>query len=257
MGYIAHKDGERVQTVKEHLEGTAERAGNFAEKFGKREWGYCCGMLHDIGKYSKEFQKKIQENTNDKVDHATAGAQVCKELGGYYPILSYCIAGHHAGLPDYGNTAISSSLCGRWKKKICDYQDYKDEVEIPDLDTEPIKFKEDRNMDFSLGTFIRMLYSCLVDADFLDTESFMKNGDTGRNSGETMVTLQNRLKNHISEWLKNTDADTINGRRTEILSHCIKEGKQKEGIFRLTVPTGGWKNCCFSCICSGTCGKES
>ena len=91
-------------------------------------------------------------------------------------------------------------------------------------------------MDFSLGTFIRMLYSCLVDADFLDTESFMKNGDTGRNSGETMVTLQNRLKNHISEWLKNTDADTINGRRTEILSHCIKEGKQKEGIFRLTVP---------------------
>ena len=118
MGYIAHKDGERVQTVKEHLEGTAERAGNFAEKFGKREWGYCCGMLHDIGKYSKEFQKKIQENTNDKVDHATAGAQVCKELGGYYPILSYCIAGHHAGLPDYGNTAISSSLCGRWKKKI-------------------------------------------------------------------------------------------------------------------------------------------
>ena len=241
MGYIAHKDGERVQTVKEHLEGTAERAGNFAEKFGKREWGYCCGMLHDIGKYSKEFQKKIQENTNDKVDHATAGAQVCKELGGYYPILSYCIAGHHAGLPDYGNTAISSSLCGRWKKKICDYQDYKDEVEIPDLDTEPITFKEDRNMDFSLGTFIRMLYSCLVDADFLDTESFMKNGDTGRNSGETMVTLQNRLKNHISEWLKNTDADTINGRRTEILSHCIKEGKQKEGIFRLTVPTGGGK----------------
>ena len=223
------------------MEGTAERAGNFAEKFGKREWGYCCGMLHDIGKYSKEFQKKIQENTNDKVDHATAGAQVCKELGGYYPILSYCIAGHHAGLPDYGNTAISSSLCGRWKKKICDYQDYKDEVEIPDLDTEPITFKEDRNMDFSLGTFIRMLYSCLVDADFLDTESFMKNGDTGRNSGETMVTLQNRLKNHISEWLKNTDADTINGRRTEILSHCIKEGKQKEGIFRLTVPTGGGK----------------
>ena len=134
--------------------GTAQRAGEFAEKFGKREWGYCCGMLHDIGKYSKEFQKKIQENTNDKVDHATAGAQVCKELGGYYPILSYCIAGHHAGLPDYGNTAISSSLCGRWKKKICDYQDYKDEVEIPDLDTEPIKFKEDRNMDFSLGTFI-------------------------------------------------------------------------------------------------------
>ena len=227
MKYIAHKDG--------------ERAGDFAEKFGKREWGYCCGMLHDIGKYAKEFQKKIQENTDDRVDHATAGAQVCKEQGRYYPILSYCIAGHHAGLPDYGNTAISSSLCGRWKKRICDYQAYKDEIRIPELDTEPIAFDKDRNMDFALGIFIRMLYSCLVDADFLDTELFMKNGDTGRNSGESMEILQNRLKNHISEWLKNTDEDTINGRRTEILNNCIREGKQKEGIFRLTVPTGGGK----------------
>ena len=241
MEYIAHKDGERIQSVKEHLEGTAQRAGDFAEKFGKREWGYCCGKLHDIGKYSKEFQKKIQENTNDRVDHATAGAQVCKELGGYYPILSYCIAGHHAGLPDYGNTAISSSLCGRWKKRICDYQAYEDEIEIPKMDTDPIIFKKDRNMDFALGTFIRMLYSCLVDADFLDTEAFMKNGETGRNSGESMEILQNKLINYVSEWLKNTDTDTINGRRTEILNHCIKEGKQPEGIFRLTVPTGGGK----------------
>lgn len=241
MRYIAHKDGEREQSIKEHLEGTAERAGEFAEKFGKKEWGYCCGMLHDIGKYSEEFQRKIQEDTNDRVDHATAGAQVCKERGGYYSILSYCMAGHHAGLPDYGNTAMSSSLCGRWKKRICDYHAYKDEIKIPKLDTDPIVFSKDRNMDFALGTFIRMLYSCLVDADFLDTESFMKNGDTGRNSGESMETLQNRLEKHISEWLKNTDIDTINGRRTEILKNCIKEGKQKEGIFRLTVPTGGGK----------------
>ena len=241
MRYIAHKDGEREQSIKEHLEGTAERAGEFAEKFGKKEWGYCCGMLHDIGKYSEEFQRKIQEDTNDRVDHATAGAQVCKERGGYYSILSYCIAGHHAGLPDYGNTAMSSSLCGRWKKRICDYHAYKDEIKIPKLDTDPIVFSKDRNMDFALGTFIRMLYSCLVDADFLDTESFMKNGDTGRNSGESMEILQNRLEKRISEWLKNTDTDTINGRRTEILKNCIKEGKQKEGIFRLTVPTGGGK----------------
>ena len=241
MRYIAHKDGEREQSIKEHLEGTAERAGEFAEKFGKKEWGYCCGMLHDIGKYSEEFQRKIQEDTNDRVDHAMAGAQVCKECGGYYSILSYCIAGHHAGLPDYGNTAMSSSLCGRWKKRICDYHAYKAEIKIPKLDTDPIVFSKDRNMDFALGTFIRMLYSCLVDADFLDTESFMKNGDTGRNSGESMETLQNRLEKHISEWLKNTDTDTINGRRTEILKNCIKEGKQKEGIFRLTVPTGGGK----------------
>lgn len=239
--YIAHKEGDRIQSVKEHLTGTAELAGSFAAKFGKEEWGYCCGMLHDIGKYSKEFQRKIKEDTNERVDHATAGAQLCKELGGYYPILSYCIAGHHAGLPDYGNTAISSSLCGRLKKKICDYQVYSKEIQIPELRTDPVLFDPNKNTDFALSTFIRMIYSCLVDADFLDTEAFMKNGDTGRESGETMSALLKKLNNRISDWLENTEIDTINGRRTEILKHCIEMGNENKGIFRLTVPTGGGK----------------
>lgn len=71
MKYIAHKDGEREQTIQEHLIGTATLAGHFAEKFGNKDWRYCAGMLHDIGKYSKEFQKKIKEDTNNMVDHAT------------------------------------------------------------------------------------------------------------------------------------------------------------------------------------------
>lgn len=79
MKYIAHKDGEREQTIKEHLIGTATLAGQFAEKFGSKDWGYCGGMLHDIGKYSEEFQKKINEDTNNMVDHATAGAQLCEK----------------------------------------------------------------------------------------------------------------------------------------------------------------------------------
>ena len=60
MRYIAHKDGEREQSIKEHLEGTAERAGEFAEKFGKKEWGYCCGMLHDIGNIRKNFRERYR-----------------------------------------------------------------------------------------------------------------------------------------------------------------------------------------------------
>ena len=151
MNYIAHCDGEREQSILEHLQGTAEKAKDFAEVFEKGDWGYCCGMLHDIGKYSEEFQRKIQEDTNDRVDHATAGAQVCKERGGYYSILSYCIAGHHAGLPDYGNTAMSSSLCGRWKKRICDYHAYKDEIKIPKLDTDPIVFSKDEKYGLCSG----------------------------------------------------------------------------------------------------------
>ena len=65
MKYIAHKDGEREQTIKEHLCGTAQLAGEFAEKFGKGEWGYCCGKMHDIGKYSQEFQEKIKKNVKN------------------------------------------------------------------------------------------------------------------------------------------------------------------------------------------------
>ena len=135
MKYIAHKDGEREQTIKEHLIGTAILAGQFAEKFGSKDWGYCGGMLHDIGKYSEEFQKKINEDTNNMVDHATAGAQLCKKIN--LPVLDYCIAGHHAGLPDYGNTAERSSLCGRYKKKIYNYEAYQEEIKIPEIYTEP------------------------------------------------------------------------------------------------------------------------
>ena len=241
MEYIAHKDGERIQTVKEHLYGTAELAGSFAERFGKKEWGYCCGMLHDLGKYSKEFQRKIQNDTSERVDHSTAGAKVCNEKGGYYSILSYCIAGHHAGLPDYGNTAIGNSLCGRCKKKICDFENYKNEIQVPQIHTNPIVFDSTKNLDFSLSVFVRMLYSCLVDADFLDTESFMKNENTGRVSGETMEVLEKKLEQHIASWLSNNEQESINGRRTEILRHCIEMGKQEKGIYRLTVPTGGGK----------------
>lgn len=242
MKYIAHKDGEREQTVKEHLEGTACLAGEFASKFGKEEWGYCCGMLHDLGKYSKEFQKRIQEDTKDPVDHSMAGAKLCVELGGFYPFMSYCIAGHHAGLPDYGNAGLRSSLKGRLDKKICDYQAYKDEITVPKLCTEPIKVRKDKDPNFSLSVFMRMLYSCLVDADFLDTEYFMKDGKTGREGGDSTEHLLEKLEIHISEWLENTEKETVNGHRTEILKHCLDEGtKRKKGIFRLTVPTGGGK----------------
>lgn len=192
MEYIAHSDGERVQTLKEHLEGTARLAEAFAGRFGKGDWGYCCGLLHDIGKYSDDFQKKIRENSTAMVDHATAGAKVCSQKGGLYGFLSYCIAGHHAGLPDTGGTQDTGSaptLEGRKRKRIPDFSAYQREIEIPEIKSVPFDPKTVRNVDFSLSVLIRMLYSCLVDADFLDTENFMKSGQTERLAGDSICLL--------------------------------------------------------------------
>lgn len=85
MEYIAHisEDKEHIQTVMEHLEGTAELARQFSDAFGFGDWGYCCGKLHDIGKYSQKFQKRIR-GSEVRVDHATAGAKACHEKGGFY-----------------------------------------------------------------------------------------------------------------------------------------------------------------------------
>lgn len=244
MRYLAHIDEGREQTLKEHLEETALLAGEFAERFGKQEWGYCCGLLHDIGKYSDKFQEKITRNRAIQVDHATAGAQLCYELKGFYSLLSYCIAGHHAGLPDYGSSSDSGNtptLRGRLKKSIQDYRSYRDEITVPALNTVPFDVKKTDNPDFSLSVFIRMMYSCLVDADFLNTEQFMKNGLVERDCGESFDILLEKLMSHISDWLKNQDGDTINGRRTEILRNCLESGEKLPGLFRLTVPTGGGK----------------
>ena len=95
--------------------------------------------------------------------------------------------------------------------------------------------------DFALSTFIRMLYSCLVDADFWIQKLFMKNGETGRDSGESIEILLDKLKKYTEKWLHNTDINTVNGRRTEILKNCYEMGKREKGFFRFTVPTGGGK----------------
>ena len=249
MKYLAHisEDKQREQSIKSHLEGTALLAKEFAEEFGYGEWGYFCGMLHDIGKYSTKFQGRIM-GSGEKADHATAGAQLClrlgKEKGSYYVAPAYCIAGHHAGLPDTGTSADTGdrgTFTGRMKKRVEDYGAYQEEISIPQLPPPVLSAAEKKDLTFSMSFLIRMLYSCLVDADYLNTEDFMKDGETSRMTGETIPVLLEKLNRHIARWLVNDDQDTINGRRTEILKSCIEKGKKKKGLFRLTVPTGGGK----------------
>ncbi|MCD7867113.1 MAG: CRISPR-associated helicase Cas3' [Clostridiales bacterium] len=243
--YLAHisEDKERSQTIENHARGVAELAKVFAEAFGYEEWGYCAGILHDIGKYSRKFQQRIR-GEDVKVDHSTAGAQACWERKGWYTGLSYCIAGHLAGLPDTGEKnegSSSGTMRGRLKKNVENYEAYLNELEFPPLTKPPFQSTDKERNTFVFGFFIRMIYSCLVDADFLDTEEFMKNGKTGRDHGETIEVLCERLNTGIQDWLKNDNDCTINGRRTLILKSCMETADNPRGFFRLTVPTGGGK----------------
>lgn len=243
MKYLAHiNDKGEEQLLKQHLERTALRCGQFADSFGAYEWGYCCGLLHDIGKYSMKFQKRLY-GSEERVDHSTQGAKLCWDKKGMYQFLSYCIAGHHAGLPDTGgvsDTGMCGTMMGRMKKKLENCQAYEKEIEIPLLTNPPFQPVKEENVGFFFSVLIRMLYSCLVDADYLDTELFM-NGEEIREGGESIPILYERFVKNISGWIDNYDLKTINGRRTEILKHCIKMGEAPKGFFRLTVPTGGGK----------------
>lgn len=243
--YLAHisEDKIREQSVAEHAENTGQLAKKFAEAFGYGDWGYCAGILHDIGKYSEVFQRRIRGD-KCKVDHATAGAQVCWEKKGFYSLLGYCIAGHHAGLPDTGtsaDTASAGTMFGRRKKRVEDCQAYRTELKVPELKTPPFGMIDRKKNTFIFSVLIRMIYSCLVDADFLDTENFMKDGHSGRDGGESIEQLWEKLKRFTSDWLKNEETDTVNGHRTQILKRCIAMGENERGLYRLTVPTGGGK----------------
>lgn len=155
---------------------------------------------------------------------------------------AYCVAGHHAGLPDGGTAGDSGgepTLLGRKKKKIEDYESFRSDVAFPAFGNPPLKPIEKGG--FCMSFFIRMLFSCLVDADYLDTEDFMSGHLTGRETCESMEVLCTRLHSHIKPWLKNADPTTVNGRRSAILRACLEMGKGEQGLYTLTVPTGGGK----------------
>ncbi len=247
--YIAHRKETEEQKWEEqplhvHLKHTAELASKFASSFDAAEWGYFSGMVHDIGKYSQKFQRKIR-GENIRVDHSTVGAQLAWNKNGLYQLMSYCIAGHHAGLPDSGSKQDDESdgtLYGRLEKKVENYEAYKQEIEISKIQRPPFSNTQgERFPDFTVAAFIRFIFSCLVDADYLDTEAFMKRE---RNIQYTTIEeLTDRLDKYMKKkkWLENAEQETVNGHRTEILKSCISLSQGEKGIYQLTVPTGGGK----------------
>lgn len=229
-----HPEG---QSIEAHLKGTGELAETFAAEFGAAANGKLCGLAHDIGKYSDEFQLRLRGGK--KVDHATAGAIECFKIKAAFEAV--CVIGHHSGLLNVGHkdadTTESQTFFGRKLRAeqggIPDYRkNWNGHIALPQDYFRP------SGRGFATAFYIRMLYSCLVDADYIDTETFM-NGDAGRGNYEPLSALCDKLTAYISKW--NNPTREIDILRQKILNSCIEKASAPRGIFSLTVPTGGGK----------------
>jgi CRISPR-associated endonuclease/helicase Cas3 len=225
-----------IQSNTDHSNGVAKLAAKFANELGMSSFGMIEGLLHDKGKEQIGFQQYIQGVTKYKniayqrTPHAFVGALLAKKLyPQFYPLLSYPIMGHHAGLPDSDNFEETM------RKSI------PSDVAIEKLDILPKTDKQLQTDKQDIHHVIRMLYSCLVDADFLDTESFM-NADNAylRGNKAELKDLLPLLERKLHEF-KNSKPSAVNQIRAEIQAQCIKSSEDKPGFFSLTVPTGGGK----------------
>ena len=252
--------------LESHLRDTACTARDFASAFGCGDWGYLVGHWHDLGKYSDAFQGYLRASSplsgdahageiSGRVDHSTAGAQHAERLGPLGRLLAYCIAGHHAGLPD--NEGGESGLSARLLKQVKPYNAAPDSLLNLTLPSPP-KFNKTRTPGFTLGFFTRMLFSCLVDADFLDTEAFVDSGRAARRrlgDHASCAELLERLNIHMEEKQRLLErlnihlegkqrmaADShVNRVRRDVLEACRSQARLAPGFFSLNVPTGGGK----------------
>ncbi|MBK7984571.1 MAG: CRISPR-associated endonuclease Cas3'' [Candidatus Competibacteraceae bacterium] len=254
--FLAHvrqdRNGQWVKhLLDEHLRGVASLAESFAAAFEAGDWARLAGLWHDLGKYREAFQHYICsasgydahiETAPGKVDHSTAGAlHAMDRMKGSGRILAYLIAGHHAGLPDWQSAeAPASSLINRLSQ--ADLLADALAAEPPaDILNAPLPVSHPGGeRDHAL--WIRLLFSCLVDADFLDTEQFMTPDKAGlRGCYPTLADLEPRYDAHMAGLAERASDTPVNRMRAAVLERCRNTAGQSPGLFSLTVPTGGGK----------------
>lgn len=240
--YISHiSDDGRQEEVAEHLREVSEMAADFARPFGAESWAAAAGALHDIGKCSEGFQRKILDGGKAVVDHSTAGAvELLKRED--TRMLAFVVAGHHVGLPDGGaasDTSDKATLTGRLKKareglvETCHWAGDAGEVAPPLLASA-------QEADGFTETFLtRMVFSCLVDADYLCTERFMRGAEREGFAKAGLAELCRRLEDYLDGL--EADDSCVNEVRRSVSDMCRQKAAGKAGIYSLTVPTGGGK----------------
>lgn len=243
-----HIQDERVQSLTDHLDGTMRLAEGFGAGMGLGAEAGLLGKIHDEGKDTAAFQDYIHGRKHRRVDHSTAGAKSFLENGhiGWLQLIGgFCVAGHHAGIPDLGSKvdcAGTSTLNGRMKKCIPSIrhpQRYLIDSTCLDVDHLNTFIKNRNALDVMILT--RMLFSCLVDADFLDTEAFMNNQPVRKNEFSSLKEIAAMFWSRLEEDGYFRPKNALNGKRCEILRTCMQKGEGKQGLYSLTVPTGGGK----------------
>jgi len=224
------------QPLDEHLNAVAQKAAEFAAEFGAERLGYVAGLLHDIGKYSDAFQQRLH-GSKKIADHKSEGARIAVERYGpaFGKLLAYAIYGHHNGLPD--DTDLSEILM--------DSTGYNGSLlySLPAVSNVfEKKLSQHTHKGMTISLLIRMLFSCLVDADFLDTERFIETEKyNSRGTFLTVDELYDRFKDEREKLLAHPQDTIIDKARHRILAACIKSAQEPPGLFKLTVPTGGGK----------------
>jgi CRISPR-associated endonuclease/helicase Cas3 len=228
-------------------------------EFYAEEWGKLAGLWHDLGKYSDDFQLYIRNSSGyeahlaptapKRVNHASAGALHAQEKFPDRALpLAYLIAGHHAGLPDWSaadgeaNAALENRLRedrqqGLLQKAVVNAPESLLHREAPSLDA----FKNGMESK-GLHLWIRMLFSCLTDADFLDTEAFMNGEKSAQRGGYPGLMALLAQFNVAMEAKRQSAEDTpVNRMRSDVLRQCRQKAVEAPGFYTLTVPTGGGK----------------
>jgi len=277
----ADADRSAFHPLVDHLHAVGSKAASFAP-FGA-DWARIAGLWHDLGKFRPGFQAYIRQTADAHIEgrlpaasqktHSAAGALQALEAfearfgrgarAAARP-LAYVIAGHHAGLADWHPSDANPGLHARLMGSGCDASgvEYREAVaacrrHAPDLLQLPSDFELQRVLGaipglrsgnpLALATWVRMLFSALVDADFLDTEAFMDKRREERRSGWLALSAyRNRLDLHLARLQQQAQddgrgQDPVMQARSEVLAQCRDKARRRPGVFTLTVPTGGGK----------------
>lgn len=230
---VANRPEIEWESLEDHAKAVAQRAHSFAASFDGQDIANILGMVHDLGKIKPRFQAKLRGDVNNE-PHSGEGARLLREqYGGLGVLLGACVAGHHSGLPDIGDLNV----------RLDATQDVPqpDWLRLPS-DIAPFGPLLGRPSPFSVQFAVRMLFSCLIDADELETAAFY-DGLIGNSVTRTPDTVTEAHRTAFDRHMAGFDGaeGPVNTLRAEVLATVRQRAALPSGLFSMTVPTGGGK----------------